>query len=178
MTPYRPLGWVTNGRGAFTEFRTYHHLTHDGRPVRRDRLVFPQAAVVVPVLDDRVFLVRQWREGAGRQLLELPAGLIEPGETPEACAARECDEEVGLVPRRLEALGAWWPSPGISTERIHVFLATDLTVGERRPDGPEEAAATVVELPFADAHRAVLGGEIHDMKTVAALLMAAERLTR
>jgi ADP-ribose pyrophosphatase len=172
VSPFRRLGWVRKGTGSFATFDT-HHLVDGGRPVARDRLEFPIAVVVVPLVGPDVVLVRQWRHGAQTELLELPAGLAEPGESPEECALRECEEETGLVPGRLEPLGAWWSSPGISTERIWAFLATDLVDGRRAPDGPEEAAAHVERRPFSEVVAATRDGGITDMKTVAAIGVVA-----
>jgi ADP-ribose pyrophosphatase len=105
-------------------------------------------------------------------LLEVPAGVLDvPGEDAATCAVRELMEETGHRVGRIESLGAIYPSPGYTDERIELFLA------EAEPSGavPTEPGIEVVRMPFDDALRAVKDGEIEDAKTVAALLLAKER---
>lgn len=167
--PYRSLGWTRRSDGAYARFRRHHLVTPDGAWVGRDRLHHAGSVVVLPLVDGDVLLVEQWRDAAGEALWEVPAGLLEPGEDPEAAAARECAEETGYAPGRLRHLGRWWTSPGISDERVTAFVAEDLAEVGRRPDGTEEALATVHRVPLADARAAVDTGRIRDLKTVAVL---------
>lgn len=118
--------------------------------------------------DQRLLLVRQYRHPASRELLELPAGTLEPGETPESCAARELQEEAGYKPGRLERLGGFYLAPGYCTEYQHVFLASDLVAS--RLEGDEEAIY-LETASLEEALRLVAAGEIEDAKTVAALLL-------
>ena len=118
--------------------------------------------------DERLLLVRQYRHPAGRELLELPAGTLEPGETPESCAERELQEEAGYRPGRLERLGGFYLAPGYCTEYQHVFLASDLV--ESRLEGDEEALY-LEPTSLDEALRLVAAGEIEDAKTVGALLL-------
>lgn len=171
--PYRSLGWTRRSNGAYAEFRRYHLVDDGGSWVGRDQLLHPGAVVVLPVFDDAIVLVEQWRHAVDGPSLEAPAGLLEPGEAPEESAARECVEETGYRPGTLTALGRWWASPGISDERIHGFVATDLEYVGRAPDGLEEWTAEVVRLPVAEALDAVSDGRISDLKTVALLGFAA-----
>jgi ADP-ribose pyrophosphatase len=121
--------------------------------------------------DDNVFMVRQYRHPAGRVLLELPAGTIDEGESPDACAVRELREETGFQPRTLDSLGGFFLSPGYSTEYIHLYLATDL---EEAPlDTGDEEDLRALRIPFAEALRRVDAGEICDAKSIAALLFYA-----
>ncbi len=122
--------------------------------------------------EDRLLLVRQYRHPAGRSLLELPAGTLEPGESPEACATRELQEEAGYRPGRLERLGGFYLAPGYCTEYQHIFLASELT--EHWLEGDEEAIE-LEPMPLAEALRLVESGEIEDAKTVAALLLYLRR---
>ena len=177
MTDRRRLGWVLAGRGAYVRLVRHHLVGVDG-PIVRDRLHHPGSVVIVPMVDDDVLLLQQWRESVGTELLEAPAGLREPGEAAEAAAARECEEEVGHRPGRLIPLGNWHASPGISDETMAAFVAGGLTATQRRPDGPEERDATVVRLPLTEAVDMAASGRIPDLKTTAALLAAAERLRR
>jgi 8-oxo-dGTP pyrophosphatase MutT (NUDIX family) len=116
----------------------------------------PESVIIIPVDDGEVVLVSQTRPGAGTRLLELPAGALEPGETPGEAARRELAEECGLAAESWQAIGGFWAVPAYSTEFSHVFLATGLSVVdsthldqdedievERVPQ--EEALATVAD---------------------------------
>ena len=116
----------------------------------------------------RLLLVRQYRHAVGRELLELPAGTLDPDESPERCAERELQEEAGYRPGRIERLGGFHTAPGYCTEYLHVFLCTDLI--ESRLEGDEEAI-DVVPTPLEEALRMVAAGEIEDAKTAGALLL-------
>ena len=96
----------------------------------------PGSVVLIPVTDDgQVVLVRQYRHAIGRSAWELPAGTLEPNEDPQKAAARECHEEIGLVPARLDPLGAFYPTPGYCDEEMNFYKATGL-----REPGPDEKA--------------------------------------
>ena len=105
----------------------------NGREGRREVIEHSGAVAVVPMRDrETVLLVRQWRVPAGKALLEIPAGGMEAGEAPEACARRELAEEIGMIPGRLLPLYSAYVAPGYSSEIIHGFLALDLS------DAPED----------------------------------------
>ncbi|HEY3248969.1 MAG TPA: NUDIX hydrolase [bacterium] len=127
-------------------------------------------AIVARAADGNVLLVRQYRAPAGRRLLEIPAGTLEPDETVEACAQRELAEEVGMHAGRWRALASIFPSPGFLTEIVHVFVADDLTPHALPA---EEEEMDVVSVPLADARRMVMSGEICDAKSVTGILLAA-----
>lgn len=134
----------------------------------------PGAAAVVPfVTAGEVLLVHQYRHAAGGYLLEIPAGKLDPGELPEACARRETEEETGHRPGRLERLGAILTTPGFTDEVIHLFAAYDLTPTRARTEADE--VLTVVRMPFEEAVARAERGEIRDSKSVCALLLAARR---
>jgi ADP-ribose pyrophosphatase len=133
-------------------------------------------AVTILPLDeqDRIWFVRQYRHAAGQVLLELPAGTLEKGEAPEACARREIREETGLAAGRIEKVGEFFLAPGYSTEYMHVFLATDLS-----PDplpGDADEFLSVAAIPVDQVKRMVASGEIKDAKSLAALALVSERL--
>jgi ADP-ribose pyrophosphatase len=129
-------------------------------------------------IDDagRVVLVRQWRYPLGRWSLEMPAGRIEPGHSPLETARRELEEEAGVRAAAIEPLAEIQSAPGFTTERLHLFLARELVEVGQCLD--EDEHVEVVRLGMAEAITRVTSGEIDDAKTVVALLMARERLTR
>ena len=144
----------------------------DGREVEREVVLHPGAVVVAAVpCRSRVLLVRQFRHAVGEELLELPAGTLEPGESPDACATRELVEETGFRARSLRRLIAFWSSPGILRERMHLFFAADLVKAEQHLDEDEDLR--VEDLALADALDMVRDGRIADAKTVAGLLYLA-----
>jgi ADP-ribose pyrophosphatase len=122
-----------------------------------------------------VVLVSQFRYAAGRQLLEIPAGKLEPGEDPAACGRRELREETGRTCSDYRPLGRVFPTPAYDTEVIHLYLAQGLTEAGAQDLDAGEFVEPVI-LPFAEAVRKILNGEIQDAKTVAGLLMAKEVL--
>jgi len=119
--------------------------------------------------DGLIWFVRQYRHPAGKRLLELPAGTLEPGEPPEECARRECREEIGMAPGRLERLGGFYLAPGYSTEYLHVFLAADLQPSPL--PGDEDEQLEIERLGLEQALRRMRRGEIEDAKSLAALLL-------
>ncbi len=136
----------------------------------------PGAAAVVAIdADHNVVLVRQPRYATGGWLREVPAGKLDVGEAPEVCAARELKEEAGIVAGKLVALGKIWTSPGFTDERIWLYLATELSCVSQSLDADE--VVTVERLPFDEAVREVLAGEIEDAKSVCALLRARAYLS-
>jgi ADP-ribose diphosphatase len=128
----------------------------------------PAVAVVAFDRDDRAVLVRQRRAGAGRELVELPAGRIEPGEQPLACARRELSEETGLCGGRWRELATFFTTPGFCDELMHLFLADELDEGEPSPD--EGEVLTVVRVPRGRLPQ--LLPELEDAKTLVGLLLA------
>jgi ADP-ribose pyrophosphatase len=149
----------------------------NGRTLMLDMVRHPGASAVVPfVSDDEVLLIEQYRHACDGPLLEVPAGKLDPGESPEVCAARELEEEAGQRAGRLEALGPIWTSPGFTDERIWLFAAHDLRPVERRPEDDE--VIELVPMSLSDAIDKVWRGEIEDAKSALALLQAAHRLGR
>jgi ADP-ribose pyrophosphatase len=129
------------------------------------------AAAVVPVMEDgTVLLVRQYRYATGGWLLEIPAGKLDGGESPETCAAREAEEEVGYRPGKLEPLGWIWTTPGFADEKIWLYLATDLQVAEQGLEDDE--VLSIEKMPLAEAVEKAFRGEIHDSKSAVALMRA------
>ena len=143
----------------------------DGTESVREWIDHPGASAVVPLFaNGDTMLVRQYRYPSRRVFLEVPAGKLDAGETPEETAVRELAEEVGLAAGRLTPLGAMNPTIGYSDETIHLFLAEDITVGEAHID--EGEALEPVRMPFAEAVARARRGGFADGKTALALLLA------
>ncbi|HEY6230586.1 MAG TPA: NUDIX hydrolase [Pyrinomonadaceae bacterium] len=141
----------------------------------REVVHHPGSAVIVPVFDDgTVGLVRQYRHPAVRYLLEVPAGTLRRGEVPEEGAARELEEELGLVSGRLEKLTEFFVSPGFLEEKMWLYLATQLTATSQRLEHDE--LIEVVRVPLAQALNMITTGEIEDAKTIIGLMLAAPRV--
>ena len=133
----------------------------------REIVEHPGSVAIVPVdREGNLVLVRQRRPAVGQDVLEIPAGTRDvEGEAPEATARRELEEECGMTAERVEHIGSLFPSPGYTSERQEVFLATGLT-----GDGE------VVRVPFKEAATLAAEGDLADMKTVAALMLALHRI--
>jgi ADP-ribose pyrophosphatase len=141
----------------------------NGRLTEREIVEHPGAVAVVALdEDDNAILVRQFRRAAEKELLEIPAGTLEAGEEPIACAQRELKEETGYRAERLEQVGSFYPSPGFCTEHIYLYLATGLQKGRSAPEDDE--AIEIVSISLSDIPAMVSQGEICDGKTIAGLL--------
>jgi len=137
----------------------------------------PGASAVVPFLSDpngddpQLLLIRQYRYAAERYLYEIPAGRLDPGETPDVCARRELREETGCTAERVEHLITMYTTPGFTDERIHLFMAVGLTRGENAREVDE--FIEMETMPLSRALSLVERGEIQDAKTALGLLYAA-----
>ena len=146
-----------------------------GRIVRREVIVHPGAVVLLPILeDDRFVLVRVFRHTLDRELLELPAGTLDqPGESPQAAAERELEEETGYRAGQIAPLCEFYPSPGVMTELIRAYVATDLRKTAQRLEETEQIRVELMQP--ADALAAIDRGEIMDAKTIITLLTHERR---
>jgi ADP-ribose pyrophosphatase len=141
----------------------------------REVVHHPGSAVILPAFPDgTIALVRQYRHPAVRYLLELPAGTLNEKERPEEGAARELEEELGLVAGKMEKLSEFFISPGFCEEKMWLYLATDLTETAQRLEDDE--MIEVVRLPIDRALQMITDREIEDAKTIIGLLLAAPRL--
>jgi len=132
------------------------------------------AVVVIPIEDDgRVVLIRQFRAAIDRELWEVPAGSLDEGESAEAAAKRECEEEIGRAPHSVERLGAWYPTPGYCDEEMVFFRVTELR--PPAPDSPhtpdDDEDITAQSFTVAEARAMVARGDIVDLKTAYALTL-------
>lgn len=147
-------------------------LLPNGSTSRRDYIVHPGAVAVLALDDDNnIYFVRQFRYPYGRVILELPAGALEKNENPMDAAIRELREETGAVCSELESLGEYYPSPGYCDEVIYLYYTRVKSVGRQQLDDDE--FVNVVKIPLSDAVDMILGNEIKDGKTVAAILKLA-----
>ncbi len=114
-------------RGRFFAFRSDEVELPDGKVTVRDIVEHPGAVAIIPILSDgRILLVRQYRYAVGKELLEIPAGTMEAGESPQECAKRELSEETGYEAERIMELTRFYTAPGYSSELIHIFVARGL----------------------------------------------------
>lgn len=152
-------------------------LKMGGRVVRRE-IVEHRGAVAAIALTPRgeLVLVKQYRHAVGEELLEIPAGTLEPGETPEGCVVRELKEETGFDVESIEHVCSMYLAPGYSTEALHLFLVRVRGAKERSPDEDEDIE--VVLVPFEEAVKMVTNRRISDAKSIAGILMAHELLAR
>ena len=158
-------------KGRVFEMVTENLTLPNGVNVDLDLIRHPGASAMVPMPDEKtVMLIKQYRHAVGDYIWEIPAGTLDPGETPEICAERELIEEIGFSARSWQKLGEITPVPGYSDERIHIFLARDLIQTEQHLDHDE--LLHVHSMPFDKAIGMIFTGEIQDSKTINGLLMA------
>ncbi len=169
MHPERLVGSRRVYEGHVVSLRVDDIELQSGHRQEREVVEHRGAVAVVPLIEDDVLLVRQFRRAAGRALLEIPAGSMEEGEKPEACLQRELGEEIGMRAGQVTHMVSFYPSPGFLTEVVHVYLARKLS--PHRLDAEEEDLK-VVRLPLAIA-RALVGQEIVDAKSIIGLLLAS-----
>jgi ADP-ribose pyrophosphatase len=151
-------------------------IREDDVEYKREIVVHRGSAVILPVFDDgTVALVRQYRHAAGKYLLELAAGTLEEGEDPETGAIRELEEEIGVTAGKIEKLCEFYVSPGFLTEKMHVYLATELT--ETKQNLEEDEILTIERHTFDQLNEMIRSGEIEDAKTIVGITMASRSHT-
>jgi len=150
-------------------------IRHDDVQYKREIVIHKGSAVIIPVFaDGTVALVRQYRYAAEKFLLEVPAGTLNKDEDPQLGAERELEEEIGVRAGKVEKLTEFYVSPGFLTEKMHLFLATDLTPTKQNLEVDE--ILTVERLSFSDAFALIRRGEIEDAKTIIGLMFAGSRM--
>ena len=145
-----------------------------GRRSTREIVEHSPCVCMAPIDGDDVLLVRQYRKAVEAALLEVPAGGMEPGESPEDAVLRELQEETGHTADTLKHLQSFYMSPGYCTEEMHTFLATDLRPAVLDPDFDEDIQ--VVRVPIAEIPALLQSGQVRDAKTITTLLMVLEAL--
>jgi len=183
---------ATRSRGAKPAAQIGSERIHTGKIIKldRDRVRYPDnseaeldivrhpgASAIVPFLTDpdgedpQILLLKQYRYAADGYIYEIPAGRLDPGEDPAACAARELKEETGCTAKSIVPLFTMLTTPGFTDELIHLFLATDITHGESAREADEFADVVVMRL--SEALELIQRGEIPDGKTALAILYSA-----
>lgn len=138
--------------------------------VQREVVTHPGSVLIIPLLDDgTVVMIHNYRYTAEQELLELPAGTIEPPESTEDCALRELKEETGYIAEQAEYLCRFYTTPGYSNEMMYVYAAENLEKAMQEAQGGEQIR--VSEMPLSEALSACKDGRIIDGKTIAALTM-------
>ena len=168
-------------RGRYVTFALDHVQRTDGTVATRDVAWHPGAVAIVALDDaDRVLLVRQWRHPAGRALLEIPAGTLDPDETtgaiedPALAGPRELEEETGMRAGRWKLLASFWTAPGFASELMHLYLATDLSPASDDRRGPDEDERLHLSaVPWREAVAMAESGEICDGKSIIGLFWLA-----
>ena len=147
-----------------------------GNKGKREVVLHPGGAVVVPVTSDRnIIFVRQYRYPFDTIMTELPAGKLDKGEDPLKCASRELTEETGYSSGNIKELGKIFTSPGFCNEVLHIYSATDLIPGEHAREEGEEGME-IIELSLSEAEEKIRTGEIVDAKTISGLYMYKNKL--
>lgn len=165
-------------KGRKFDFERVSFPGRDGRTLTREVVRHPGAVCILPVLDERppdpvIVMIRIHRFALDREVWELPAGTLEKGEDPTACAARELIEETGYRARRIDPLGTFFTTPGMTDERMHAFLARGLDrVGQRLE---EDEQIRAVPMPLSRALGLLDAGEFADAKSMLSLFIALRR---
>ncbi len=171
MTEYKLLERKTGYSGKFLNMFIDKVRLPNDHVVELEFIDHPGAAAVVAVDDDGcIIMVRQFRYAASGYILEIPAGKIDSGESPEICAGRELEEETGYTSSSLDSLGFIWTTPGFTNEKIWLYLARNLQKSKQALEDNE--VLTVERIPAIQAIEDAKSGRINDGKTVTALLRA------
>jgi ADP-ribose pyrophosphatase len=166
------------GAAGYLTFRRDTIRFPDGHEAERTIVGHPGAVAIIAIDEDgKWLLVRQYRHAARRELLEIPAGTRDEGETPEVTAAREVREEIGYAAGNLVRVGGAYMVPGWGEEYLDFFLATGLQPSPLPPDDVEYLSAPI-RMTLAEVNAAVDSGQIEDAKTVAALTFYERYLAR
>jgi len=147
--------------------------TPGGRETTREIVEHSDCVAIIAIdADDNVLLVSQFRKPVEKELLEIPAGGIEPGEDPVECVRRELREETGYLPRKVERLGGFYSTPGYCTEYLYLYLAADLTSDPLQAEDTENIR--LVRVPLSQITGLITSGSICDAKSIAGLLAFLE----
>jgi len=156
-------------QGKNFSFKSDEVELSNGNHTTRDIVDHPGAVAIIPLLKEgNIVFVRQYRYSAGRELLEIPAGTLKPGEHPDKCAARELKEETGYSAGSIKKLLSCYMAPGYSNEVIHFYIASDLREGKQESEEDEDIL--VQKYGFDEALKMIEDGDIMDAKTIVGVL--------
>ncbi len=175
MKPYQILNSETAFKGKVLSVKKDEITLPNGKTAFREVVLRGDATAVVPIdKDGNIILVRQYRHPALKELLEIPAGMLEEGEDPEICAIRELEEETSFKAEKLIHLTTMYPAVGFCTEKIYIYLAKDLTQGEFNLD--EDEFISVEKYSLEEAINLIYSGDIIDSKTIVGILTCKKYL--
>ncbi len=163
----KTLETTTKYAGKILNLRVDRVELPSGRITFREIVEFPDTVTIVPVLGDSILLVRQERHAVGAEVLELPAGKVEQGESPAKTARRELEEETGYRARELKEVLSFYVTPGYSTEFMRLYIARGLERASSCPDTDE--ILEPVPLREDEAREMLEGGKFQDAKTILGL---------
>ncbi|MBI4284388.1 MAG: NUDIX hydrolase [Chloroflexi bacterium] len=155
--------------GRAVKLRVDTVQTPSGRRTTREVVEHADCVAIVALdANQNVILERQFREAIGKELLEIPAGGIDPGEDPVAAVKREMQEETGFLPQRVKRIGGFYSTPGYTTEYLYLYLATDLVPSPLEAEDTE--SIRLVPTPLSEIPNMIASGAICDAKSIAGLL--------
>jgi ADP-ribose pyrophosphatase len=173
MKPDKTLSSKIVFSGRAVKLRVDTIQMPDGRQTTREIVEHGACVAVIAVdRDNNILLVSQYRDAVGKELLEIPAGGVDPGEDVETAVKRELQEETGFLPQKLVKLGGYYLAPGYSTEYLHLYLAEDLIPGRLVAEDTE--GITVVRVTVSQIATVLNSGKISDGKSIAGLYMFLE----
>jgi ADP-ribose pyrophosphatase len=161
--------------GHVVKLRVDSVQTSNGRQTTREVVEHADCIAVIAIDEkDNVLLVKQFRKPVEKELLEIPAGGIDPGEDAGEAVVRELREEIGYMPRKIKRLSGFYSAPGYSSEYLHLYLAVDLVPSQLIAKDTE--GIDVVHVPVAEIPELIASGNICDGKSIAGLLVYLEYL--
>ncbi len=173
MTEEKTLSSRTIFEGRTVKLRIDTVRTADGRESTREVVEHSDCIAVIAVDEnDNVLLERQYRKAIEKELLEIPAGGIDPGEDAEEAVRREMQEETGYLTQKVERLGGFYSTPGYCTEYLHLYLATELTPSQLYAE--DTAGISLIRVPVSEIPELLTSGKIEDGKSIAGLHMYLE----
>jgi ADP-ribose pyrophosphatase len=146
--------------------------TANGRQTTREIVEHSDCIAIVAIDGGNVLLVKQFRKPVEKELLEIPAGGIDPGESPEEAVRREMREETGYLPQKIKRLGGFYSAPGYCTEYLHLYLATELVPSQLFAEDTE--SISLVRVPVSQIPELIASEKICDAKSIAGLLTYLE----
>ena len=147
------------------------YLRDDGTKIVRDIVNPGDAAVILPITDDNeVVFITQYREAVNKISMELPAGMVDPGESPIETAKRELEEETGLICNNIEPLISLYPSTGYTSEKVHIFLARNFENGKQKLDSTEEILS-IKKIKIEECVEKIKSGELENASQIIAILL-------